>query len=89
MHSELQMSTFFMSMHYQILYSQDRLVRLTQSKVFNAPVDLCRSSTNFGKWVGVELSAENKSQPWFPPGFFQGSVVTSEYAEFLHKTTNY
>jgi len=57
--------------------------------VFDVAVDLRRSSPNFGKWVGVELSADNKRQLWVPPGFAHGFVVTSETAEFLYKTTDY
>ena len=52
-------------------------------------VDLRRSSPNFGKWVGVELSADNKRQLWVPPGFAHGFVVTSKMAKFLYKTTYY
>jgi dTDP-4-dehydrorhamnose 3,5-epimerase len=62
---------------------------VTQGAVFDVAVDLRRSSSNFGKWVGVELSADNKRQLWVPPGFAHGFVVTSESAEFLYKTTDY
>jgi dTDP-4-dehydrorhamnose 3,5-epimerase len=57
--------------------------------VFDVAVDLRRSSPNFGKWVGVELSADNKCQLWVQPGFVQGFVISSETAEFLYKTTDY
>ena len=57
--------------------------------MFDVSVDLRHSSPNFGKWVGVELSADNKRQLWVPPGFAHGFVVTSELAEFLYKTTDY
>jgi dTDP-4-dehydrorhamnose 3,5-epimerase len=76
-------------LHYQIQHPQGKLVRVTQGVVFDVVVDLRRSSTNFGKWVGVELSADNKRQLWVPPGFAHGFVVTSETAEFLYKTTDY
>jgi dTDP-4-dehydrorhamnose 3,5-epimerase len=68
-------------LHYQIQHPQGKLVRVTQGAVFDVAVDLRRSSPNFGKWVGVELSADNKRQLWVPPGF--------ESAEFLYKTTDY
>lgn len=76
-------------LHYQIQHAQGKLVRVTQGAVFDVAVDLRRSSTSFGQWVGVELSAENKKQLWVPPGFAHGFVVTSYSAEFLYKTTDY
>ena len=76
-------------LHYQIQHPQGKLVRVTQGVVFDVAVDLRRSSPNFGKWVGVELSADNKRQLWVPLGFAHGFVVTSETAEFLYKTTDY
>ena len=76
-------------LHYQIQHPQGKLVRVTHGVVFDVAVDLRRSSANFGKWVGVELSADNKRQLWVPPGFAHGFVVTSESAEFLYKTTDY
>jgi dTDP-4-dehydrorhamnose 3,5-epimerase len=57
--------------------------------VFDVAVDLRRASPTFGKWYGLELSAENKRQLWVPPGFAHGFAVTSEFAEFLYKTTDY
>ena len=76
-------------LHYQIQRPQGKLVRVTQGAVFDVAVDLRRSSPHFGKWVGVELSADNKRQVWVPPGFAHGFLVTSESAEFLYKTTDY
>ena len=76
-------------LHYQIQHPQGKLVRVTQGEVFDVVVDLRRSSPNFGKWVGVVLSADNKRQLWIPPGFAHGFVVTSDSAEFLYKTTDY
>lgn len=76
-------------LHYQIKHPQGKLVRVSQGAVFDVAVDLRRSSPNFGKWVGYELSAENKRQMWIPAGFAHGFLVTSESAEFLYKTTDY
>lgn len=76
-------------MHYQIQQPQGKLVRVTQGEVFDVAVDLRKSSTTFGKWVGVHLSADNKKQLWIPEGFAHGFVVLSETAEFLYKTTDY
>ncbi|HEY0588167.1 MAG TPA: dTDP-4-dehydrorhamnose 3,5-epimerase [Pseudoduganella sp.] len=76
-------------LHYQIQQPQGKLVRVVAGTVFDVAVDIRRSSPNFGKWVGVELSAENKRQLWIPEGFAHGFVVLSESAEFLYKTTDY
>lgn len=76
-------------LHYQIQNPQGKLVRVTHGTVFDVAVDMRRSSPNFGKWAGVELSADNKRQLWVPPGFAHGFVVLSDAAEFLYKTTDY
>lgn len=76
-------------LHYQIQHPQGKLVRVSVGEVFDVAVDIRKSSPNFGKWVGVTLSAENKRQLWVPEGFAHGFVVTSDYAEFLYKTTDY
>ena len=76
-------------LHYQIQQAQGKLVRVTAGSVFDVAVDLRKSSPTFGQWHGLELSAENKRQFWIPPGFAHGFAVTSEFAEFLYKTTDY
>jgi dTDP-4-dehydrorhamnose 3,5-epimerase len=76
-------------LHYQIQHPQGKLVRVVQGEVFDVAVDLRKSSSTFGKWVGVNLSAENHRQLWVPPGFAHGFVVLSQSAEFLYKTTDY
>ena len=75
--------------HYQVVRPQGKLVRVTAGTVLDVAVDLRRSSPRFGRWVAVELSAENHRQLWIPPGFGHGFVVTSEAATFLYKTTDY
>ncbi|CAN0618880.1 dTDP-4-dehydrorhamnose 3,5-epimerase [Burkholderia multivorans] len=76
-------------LHYQIEHAQGKLVRVVSGEVFDVVVDLRRSSPTFGKWESFVLSAENKRQLWVPPGFAHGFVVTSEFADFVYKTTDY
>ena len=76
-------------LHYQIRQPQGKLVRVTAGAIFDVVVDLRRASPFFGRWVGAELSAENRRQMWVPPGFAHGFVVTSDSAECLYKTTDY
>jgi len=76
-------------LHYQIQQPQGKLVRVVRGAVFDVAVDLRRSSTNFGRWVGVELSEDNHRQLWIPEGFAHGFLVLTDLAEFLYKTTDY
>jgi dTDP-4-dehydrorhamnose 3,5-epimerase len=76
-------------LHYQIRHPQGKLVRVVQGSVFDVAVDLRKSSSTFGHWVGNVLSADTRKQLWIPPGFAHGFMVLSESAEVLYKTTDY
>jgi dTDP-4-dehydrorhamnose 3,5-epimerase len=76
-------------LHYQIRRPQGKLLRVTAGEVFDVAVDLRRSSSTFGKYVGTVLSAANKKQLWIPEGLAHGYLVLSDAAEVLYKTTDY
>lgn len=76
-------------LHYQVRQTQGKLVRATAGAVFDVVVDLRRSSPAFGKWMGLELSAENKRMLWVPPGFAHGFLTLTDTADFQYKCTDY
>ncbi|MHC1773555.1 MAG: dTDP-4-dehydrorhamnose 3,5-epimerase [Flexilinea sp.] len=76
-------------LHYQIQQSQGKLIRVIAGEVFDAAVDIRKSSPTFGKWVGATLSSENFNMLWIPPGFAHGFLVLSDYAEFVYKATDF
>jgi dTDP-4-dehydrorhamnose 3,5-epimerase len=76
-------------LHYQVRRPQGKLVSVVAGEVFDAAVDLRRSSPTFGRWVGVTLSARERRQLWVPPGFAHGFFVLSEWAEVAYKVTDY
>ncbi|TCJ97982.1 dTDP-4-dehydrorhamnose 3,5-epimerase [Volucribacter psittacicida] len=76
-------------LHYQTKNTQGKLVRVISGEVFDVAVDLRRSSSTFGQWVGEILSEENKRQLWVPEGFAHGFYVLSDEAEFVYKCTDY
>ena len=77
-------------LHYQLdPHAQGKLVRCVEGEVFDVAVDLRTSSETYGKWFGVELSAENKKQFYIPEGFAHGFLVLSDEAEFAYKCTDF
>jgi dTDP-4-dehydrorhamnose 3,5-epimerase len=76
-------------LHYQIRQPQGKLVRIIEGEIFDVVVDLRRSSSTFGKWEGVRLSARSKNMLWVPVGFAHGFCVLSDFAEVLYKATDF
>ena len=76
-------------LHFQKQFPQGKLVRVISGTVFDVAVDLRSGSETFGKWFGVELTAENKKQFYIPEGFAHGFLVLSDEAEFAYKCTDF
>lgn len=76
-------------LHFQKKYPQAKLVRVIEGSVFDVAVDLRHDSKTFGKWFGVELSAENKKQFLISKGFAHGFLVLSDIAEFCYKCDDF
>ena len=76
-------------LHYQVTNPQGKLVRVVGGAVFDVAVDLRRSSQTFGKYVGVELSSENKRMLWVPPGFGHGFLTLEDETELVYKCTEF
>ncbi|MGP2704973.1 dTDP-4-dehydrorhamnose 3,5-epimerase, partial [Serratia marcescens] len=76
-------------LHYQDIKPQGKLVRVVRGEVYDVAVDIRPDSPTFGKWEGIVLSEENKTQLWIPPGLAHGFVVLSEIADFEYKCTDY
>ena len=75
-------------MHFQNPAPQGKLVRVVSGAVFDAVVDLRRSSPTFGKWTGVVLSSDNKRMFWVPEGFAHGFLTLEDNTDFLYKCTS-
>ena len=74
-------------LHFQREHPQGKLVRVIRGEVYDAAVDLRKSSPTFGHWHGVVLSQENKKQFYVPEGCAHGYLALSETATFLYKCT--
>lgn len=76
-------------LHFQKEFPQGKLVRVVKGSVFDVAVDLRKGSKTFGKWYGIELTADNKKQFYIPEGFAHGFLVLSDLAEFCYKCTDF
>jgi dTDP-4-dehydrorhamnose 3,5-epimerase len=77
-------------LHYQDETApMGKLVRCSLGSIFDVAVDIRVGSPTFGRWVGVELSAENMRQVMVPSGFAHGFVTLSERAEVQYKCTGF
>ena len=68
-------------------FEQGKLVRVARGAVLDVSVDIRKDSPTFGKWLGYELSEQNKRMLWIPPGFAHGFVSLSEHTIFIYKCT--
>lgn len=75
-------------LHYQRGHAaQGKLVRCVRGAILDVGVDIRRGSPTFGKWLSVELSADNALMIYFPVGFAHGFLARSGEAEVLYKCT--
>ena len=74
-------------MHFQIPpHGETKLVRCTKGAIFDVIIDVRAKSSTYLKWMGIELSEENKKMIYIPKGFahgFQTLVGNSEVLYFI------
>ena len=72
-------------LHFQKQYPQGKLVRAIRGGVFDVAVDLRANSKTYGKWFGVELTAENKKMFYIPEGFAHGFLALEDNTIFSYQ----
>jgi dTDP-4-dehydrorhamnose 3,5-epimerase len=76
-------------LHYQLRpHDQAKLIRVIEGNIFDVAVDIRKDSSTYGKWFGIELNSENKTQLFIPRGFAHGFSVLSDVAVILYKVDN-
>jgi len=76
-------------LHFQIEKPQIKLIKVISGSIFDVVVDIRKQSINFGKYISVELHAEDNKQLWIPEGFAHGFCVLSEIAEVQYKVSEF
>ena len=76
-------------LHYQLGEPQGKLVRCLSGHIWDVAVDLRRSSPDFGRWAGFDLTGDSLEYLWIPEGFAHGFLVLSETANVMYKTTRF
>ena len=76
-------------MHFQTPpYDQGKLVRVIKGAVLDVAVDIRKNSPTYGEHIAIELSAENKTMFYIPPGFAHGFLTLQDNTIFSYKCTN-
>ena len=90
-HSFTKQKGSLRGMHYQLHPSKEiKMVRCIAGAVFDVIIDLRSGSDTFLKWIGIELSAENKKMVYIPEGFAHGFQCLEDDCELLyHHSTFY
>ena len=77
-------------LHYQLRErGMAKLVRCIRGAVLDVAVDIRRGSPTYGKWVGVELTENNKRMLWIPHGFAHGFAALTNEADLFYKMDQY
>jgi dTDP-4-dehydrorhamnose 3,5-epimerase len=76
-------------LHYQIEpKAQGKLVRVVSGEIYDVAVDVRPESATYGKWIGYNLSAENRISLYIPRGCAHGFCVVRSDAEVIYKMTD-
>lgn len=74
-------------LHYQEPNAQGKLIRCTRGALYDVAVDIRVGSPHFGKWVGADLTEENKLMLWVPAGFAHGFCALTDRSDLVYKCT--
>ena len=77
-------------LHFQMGdHAQAKLVRVVRGRVQDVAVDIREGSPTYGKYISVELSAENHRMLYIPRGFAHGYAVLEDDTVFQYKCDSY
>lgn len=80
----------FRGIHYQKHpYREDKLIKVTRGAIYDVIIDIRKNSSTFGKWFGVELTAENHKMIFVPKGFAHGHITLKDNTEIIYLASQF
>lgn len=77
-------------LHWQApLHAQAKLVRVLSGVIWDVVADVCPTSPNYGKWVGVTLDARERASLYIPAGYAHGYVTRTPDTLVAYKVDRY
>lgn len=75
-------------MHFQLApFEESKLVRCTRGAIYDVIVDLREESPTFGKWIGVELTADSFRQLFVPERFAHGFITLEDNTDVFYQVS--
>ena len=77
-------------MHYQVEPAREvKIIRCIAGTIFDAIIDLRPSSSTYGHWFGVELSARNRRALYVPESFAHGYLTLADNSEIHYMVSEF
>lgn len=77
-------------LHYQLPpHEEAKLVRAIRGAAYVVAVDLRPASPSYRRWIGFELSAQNRRSLYVPPGCAQGYQTLADDTEMLYQISEF
>jgi dTDP-4-dehydrorhamnose 3,5-epimerase len=77
-------------MHFQREpHAEVKLVRCTRGAVYDAIIDLRSGSQTYMRWIGIELTDENRRALYVPEGFAHGYQTLVDDTEIFYQVSEF
>jgi dTDP-4-dehydrorhamnose 3,5-epimerase len=77
-------------MHYQRApYAETKLVRCVQGAIYDVIIDLRPESATYKRWIGVELTAQNRRALYIPEGFAHGFQTLTDNSDVTYQVSEF
>ncbi len=77
-------------MHFQHApHAEVKLVRCVRGAIFDVIIDLRPTSPTFKRWIGVELTADNRRALYVPEGFAHGLQTLEDHTDVFYQVSQF